>query len=78
MSMTNVFDMRCPNCGADDCIDIQARLWVRVTAEGTDADASENGDHEWTQDSPAHCTACGYCRRVRDFEPESSLGAINS
>jgi hypothetical protein len=78
MSMTNAFDMRCPNCGAEDCIDIQARLWVHVTDDGTDPDASDNGNHEWTQDSPALCTACGYCWRVRDFEPESNPGSANS
>jgi hypothetical protein len=39
-----------------------------VTDQGTDADASENGDHEYTPDSTASCTACGHYDTVREFE----------
>jgi hypothetical protein len=68
--MTNLFDMRCPKCRDTERIDIQARLWIRVTEDGTDADASKNGDHEWTPNSPALCGACGHCGTVRDFDPQ--------
>jgi hypothetical protein len=66
--MINLFDFRCPNCGDESAIDIQAKLWVRVTFNGSDADASGNGDHEFTPESPAVCGCCGHCGTVRDFE----------
>jgi ribosomal protein S27E len=66
--MANFFDMRCPQCGDEDHIDIHAAVWLRVCDNGTDADASENGDHEFTPDSPALCAACGHCGTVREFE----------
>ena len=66
--MANFLDMRCPQCGADDELDIRAELWIRVTGNGTDADASGSGDHEYTPDSTALCGSCGHCGTVREFE----------
>jgi hypothetical protein len=68
--MTNFLGLRCPKCDDGDRIDILVDLWVRVTDDGTDADASGNGDHDYTPDSTAVCGACGHCGTVRDFEPE--------
>lgn len=65
--MSNFFDMRCPKCGDEHKIDIQASLWVRVTSDGTDADASGNGDHEFTPESPAVCGSCGHSATVAAF-----------
>lgn len=67
--MGNFLDMRCPKCGADDRIDIQASIWVRLTADGTDADESDDGGHEYDRESPAHCRACDHAGHVADFEP---------
>ena len=44
--MTNEFNMRCPNCGSVDQIDIEAIVWVRLTDDGTDPDAARDGHHE--------------------------------
>lgn len=63
----NFLDCRCPACGADDQIDVFASLWVRLTPDGTDADASACGDHEWSDHSAAACDACGYRGHVNDF-----------
>jgi hypothetical protein len=68
-AMSNTFDMKCPKCGCEDQIDIQASIWVRVTSDGTDADAPSCGDHIWEPDSVAACEACGYNGKVKDFEP---------
>ena len=68
--MANFFDMACPACGQDDRIDIEATLWVRVTPDGTDADASEDGTHDYEDDSLAECQACGYGGKVREFKTE--------
>jgi len=32
----------------------------RVSSDGTDVTAAVNGDHEWDDDSPAACGACGH------------------
>ncbi len=67
--MTNFLDLRCPKCGDAHHIDIEARLWIRVCLDGTDADASHNGDHEYTPRSAALCSSCWHCGTVREFSP---------
>jgi hypothetical protein len=66
--MTNCFDLRCPKCGNSEEIDISAPIWARLTDDGTDTDLSENGGHEWDDDSPARCAACTHSGKVGDFQ----------
>jgi len=66
--MTNFLDMRCPQCGDETKIDIAATVWVRVCRDGTDADASRDGDHTYEPGSPAHCGHCGFHGTVEKFE----------
>ncbi len=68
--MSNFLDMRCPKCGDEDRIDIQASVWLRVCEDGTDADASRDGPHDFTPESPAVCSACGHWGSVKSFEFE--------
>ena len=68
----NCFNMRCPKCGCETQIDIQALVLVRLTADGTDADITGCGDHYWTDDSPAICAACDYTGTVKHFEIDES------
>ena len=58
--------MECPECGAE-YLDVQARVWVRLVDDGTDADASRDGNHEWDDDSACACD-CGWRGTVRDAE----------
>lgn len=60
MSVTTNWNMTCPACGEDDSLDVTATLSVRLTADGTDADASGDGSHEWDEDSECSCRACGW------------------
>jgi len=69
-AMSNTFEMRCPKCGGEDQIDVQAAIWVRLTSDGTDADAAADTGHDWADDSRAVCAACDYTGRVKDFEGE--------
>ena len=64
--------VRCPKCGNADEIDVAASVWVRLCADGTDPFLAACGDHEWTGDSEACCTACGFRGTVRDFEGGTS------
>ncbi len=66
--MTNFLDMRCPNCGDETAIDIEATIRVCVCCDGTDADASSDGTHTFDADSPAHCDHCGFHGTVEQFE----------
>ena len=66
--MTNFLDMRCPQCGDETAIDIEATVWVRVCSDGTDADASRDGTHTFEADSPALCGHCGFHGTVGQFE----------
>ncbi len=64
--MSTVWDyweMRCPVCGNDGELDIVASVYVRLTTDGTDADESENGNHEWNTESSASC-GCGWEGKV--------------
>lgn len=64
----NQFCLRCPKCKESDKIEIQALVYVRLTPDGTDADISINGDHEWDGSSDANCAGCGYSGVVHDFK----------
>jgi hypothetical protein len=66
-TVANLWDMRCPHCGDCNHIDIAATVWVRLTRDGTDADEAEGGDHTWSPDSEALCTACRFEGKVSDF-----------
>jgi hypothetical protein len=66
--MTDFLDMRCPNCGDERFIDIEATVRVRVCCDGTDADASTDGTHAFDADSLAFCGRCGFRGTVRKFE----------
>lgn len=65
--MSNFLDMCCPSCGDDQQIDIQASVWIRVSQDGTDADAANCGDHEFTPESTACCKGCGHWATVAAF-----------
>jgi hypothetical protein len=58
----------CPECEESDQLDVAATVWVRLTEDGTDADESEDGSHEWGDDSEVHCAGCGHQGTVKDFE----------
>jgi hypothetical protein len=65
-TVKEVWKMACPRCGDDSTIDITASIDVRLCVDGTDADATRCGDHEWGDDSPVTC-GCGHEGIVNDF-----------
>src|SRR5271156_6824036 len=67
-TMSNFLEMRCPKCSDENSLDIAATVWIRVCEDGTDADASRDGSHDYEPHSPALCGACGHCGTVRQFE----------
>lgn len=66
----NQYGMFCPSCGQSDEIDISATVDVRLTIDGTDADASSDGSHNWDDDTPCSCANCGHSATVADFTPD--------
>jgi hypothetical protein len=66
--MSNFLDLRCPHCGSTDRLDVEATVWLRITENGTDADLSANGDHEFTAASPTVCGQCGQRGELRQFD----------
>ncbi len=68
--MSNFLDLRCPECGDEDHLDILADVWLRVTPDGTDADVSADGHHDYTPRSLTLCNACGHTARLSEFETE--------
>jgi len=76
--MSNQFDMKCPRCGRNDEIDIAATVWVRLCHDGTSIFDAHNGDHEWSDDSPAFCCACDYAGTAGNFTPAQRISATHS
>jgi Pyruvate/2-oxoacid:ferredoxin oxidoreductase delta subunit len=66
-TVTETWNMACPECGADDQIDIAAQIWIRLCPDGTDAAAAANGDHEWRDTDAAVCHGCGHQSTVAAF-----------
>jgi len=66
--MIDYLHLRCPVCGKSGEIDVKAPIWVRVTEDGTDADLSHDGTHEWDDNSPARCANCTHSGKVGDFQ----------
>ena len=56
-------DKACPNCGERDSITISATSDFDIYPDGTD----QNGDVEWTDDSPCKCRACSHGGTVGEF-----------
>lgn len=69
--MSNFLDLRCPNCGDQDWIDILAEIWVRATDDGTDPDQAADRDWTYTPSSTACCASCGHRANLSSFEPEA-------
>ena len=44
------------------------RVWVKLTAEGTDVFDVRDGSHEWNNESPAQCRRCDFSGTVGDFQ----------
>jgi hypothetical protein len=65
--LDNDFGMKCPSCGLSDRIDVAATVFVRLCRDGTDVFAADNGDHEWTDTSAAHCGGCLHAGTVASF-----------
>jgi len=59
-------EMVCPSCGSDESLDVVATVWVRLTPDGSDAALSQDGSHEWDNDSFCCCNACDWNGRVVD------------
>lgn len=70
-------NLRCPDCGGTDAIDIAATVWVRLCPDGTDIMLSHNGDHEWDDDSPVFCATCHFRGRVRHLRQNARGGAMS-
>lgn len=69
-TVSGAWGLQCPTCAQDDQIDVAARVWVRLSTDGTDLTAAANGDHEWSDDAHATCHACGFAGTVKHFRTD--------
>jgi hypothetical protein len=64
MTNTNCLEgIRCPACGQDDRFKITALITCIVTDDGSEP----VGDHDWDDESNAHCAGCGFDAKLRHF-----------
>ena len=61
--------IRCPQCGQDGRFNITALITCMVTDNGSDP----VGDHEWDDDSSAHCPDCGFDGKLKAFRKPVGL-----
>lgn len=71
-SVEESWNMKCPNaaCDRDDKLDVQVKSYARLTSDGSDYDAAEDGNQEWDDESPCVCGACGRAGKVAEFKVE--------
>ena len=60
-------DMKCPKCGQEESLKIEATCLFTVTDDGTE---DEGNGHEWGDDHYCECTKCGHHGIVADFTIE--------
>ena len=70
MSNDNQFGYACPKCGEGDSLDVEATVFVRLTADGTDTLDTRNGDHEWDDGSFVSC-GCDWTGKVGDLTKDN-------
>ena len=71
--MPNQFGMKCPGCGCDDAIEIEAQCWRSLCRDGTDEGPSFDG-YEWGPNSGARCGACEHLGTVATFSRMNNDG----
>jgi predicted RNA-binding Zn-ribbon protein involved in translation (DUF1610 family) len=58
----------CPQCGATDQINILAKVWVRLRPDGSTDPDLDSLEHEWSYESKALCSACGFTATAGAFK----------
>ncbi len=67
MSAPNALGLRCPVCNGSEQIEILATTWLRVTADGTQADPPDQAEYHYGPDHFASCESCRHTGRLRAF-----------
>ena len=62
-NLTDAFDLKCPNCGQADKLEITITCFAVVTTGCVDP----TGDYEWDDDSYTQCPRCLTNGTVADF-----------
>lgn len=70
MTNTNCLEgIRCPACGQEGRLKITALITCVVTDNGSEP----VGDHDWNDDSSAHCPECGFDGKLKSFREPNRL-----
>lgn len=66
-TVEQAYGLRCPACGRDEEVTVHVLMACRLFPDGSEI---IQGDHEWTDDSPALCNneECNFTGTVRDFD----------
>jgi Zn ribbon nucleic-acid-binding protein len=59
--------MKCPKCGQEDSLEIEATCIFTVTDDGTE---DEGHGHDWEETNYCECPDCGHHGSVADFTIE--------
>lgn len=67
-TIASEWGLACPDCGQDDNIEVELRVWATLSVDGTEI---VDGDHEWDRRSWCRCSACDRYGMVREFSTDN-------
>jgi hypothetical protein len=59
-------DLHCPECGKDDDLTIELRVYAQITPDGTDI--QDDLGLSWDRRSEVTCGSCDHVGELRAFE----------
>lgn len=62
-TVSDIFNVRCPDCGSDSALMVVITVLAHLSPDGTDPD----DDHHWDDESNCICGACDRIGTVKDF-----------
>lgn len=74
MSVRELFNVACPNCGSDGDLLVAVCVWARLSVDGTEP----VGDHDWDNESGMICLACRTAGKVGTFRAVWPQGEVQS
>ncbi|WP_420555744.1 hypothetical protein [Roseovarius sp.] len=68
--MKNELSVKCPSCGRDDNIQIEARVWFHLPAGGGAVFVEESMYGAWKPEDEdgAACLACDWRGKIKEFD----------
>lgn len=61
------YEYKCPECGSHKHLEVVVNVTARLIQYDDNIETDIEGDHEWGDESLAHCTKCNWHGEVYDL-----------